>query len=674
MRLNGILTNSYIFIVVFVIFTILYIIYEVFKVNRDGKLSKYNKLMPFPTIKMEHLPNPAFTFKQDVQNCSQHIIPCDSDISCSKKCGADFVCTNVKDGEEIVYNNIKVGQGNWCLPKNTDKACGKYTGRAVWSATEGGGQGWKCECLYPALFDGPQCMNNKSCKDTSPDVKNVDQTNNVLVNSNGEIYDPNLDGFTPPGGVANPYALDKEGKPVYTCRCGVGSGNKQFVTMNDDPYYCHIEPCTQTGTSPLWDKVNQTCICPIDSLKNKDGTCVFSECPYGSWNGITQQCECDSQSILIRCNSTQTNWQDKEKLPMCTDPDNVVGAECISRCITNICGTPDEAPHPNECGGKNGYRIEYCPKGECAYCVNGQCAIDNNQGGKICCNCTKGEMYNSSLGGCSGQGREAGRGCFQETGTNARFFWVIEYKNTKSGCRYRVVPIMYSEKLCQEVNGEYVTADPFNRISDDNCTSSETLPGWRAVLRQRGNAPFDENNQNSKWIQIQFDYAENKCMERCLYTNSDSEGGGGGATIANRVEKIFNCMDVIGDPNLPDGSSNPWYNPDVGTNFKNLKDTYLDVNFWGKNKDYFYNTFMKKYKEYYIDNDGGNGTYHLDLLQPWEENPNNVTVYALGLICDGPFDIFSNQCNTRVFISPSENSCEQRPDTSGGITIDYCTN
>lgn len=658
MKLNKVLTNSYIFIVVFVLFTILYVIYQVFKVNRDGRLSKYNKLLPFPTIKMENLPNPEFTFKQDTENCTDHIVPCNDDMSCTEKCGADYTCTKVEEGQEIMYNNIKVGEGNWCLPKNTGNSCGKYTGRAVWSADQQG-QGWKCECLYPGIFDGPQCLNNKACKDNSASVKEVEQSNNLLVNSRGEIYDPNMPNFTPPGGISNPYALDVDGNPVYSCRCGTGSGNKEFVNLQNDPYSCHIEPCTQTGTSPLWNRVNQTCICPIDSLKNKDGTCVFSECPYGSWNGITQECECDGKTQRIRCNSTVSDWNDSRNLVMCTDPDNPVGIECIPRCITNIC----ESDNPNDCGGKNGYRIEHCPDGKCAYCINGICDIDSDSG-ELCCKCAPGEMYNSKLGGCSGQGRSAGRGCFMQTATNARFFWVMEYK-ADSGCRYQVSPILYSAFLCDKDGG---IIDPFSRIDETKnvCQSTKTLPGWRAVLKQDGNGAFDQNNRNAKYIQIKFDYAENKCAERCLYTREDDDtDGGGAATIAQRVEKMLNCMDVIGDK-----SAGKYYNQAVGDYFENLKDSW-DENFFKNNRDIL-KDFADDYKKYYYDGKDSDGnvnvSYSLDIYQPWEGKYEKI--YAMGLICDGPFDMYSDTCLANVFYPPTDNSCETGQRVSGGPRLD----
>lgn len=581
MKLETFLPNLYIFILVLVITIILYTVYLVLQVDRPNDLTMFNQLEPFPTIKMKGLPDPKFTMAQNVQNCRDHLIPCNDDTNCSEKCGDDYTCRVVSEGENIIYNNIKVGKGKWCLPKNTLQGCGKYTGRSVWSANEQG-QGWKCECLYPSLFDGPYCLNNKSCQDPTPGAKNIQGNNNALVDSQGNVYDPSLPDFKPPNGIYNPFAVDSKGNRVYSCRCGVGSGGKRFIKLQNDPYYCHLEPCTQTNTSPLWDELNQTCLCGTDALKNSDGTCVQQTCSFGSWNGITQQCECAGTEAKIRCNSDFSKWNDSKSLPMCSDPKNQAGIECISRCIRQSCTSDND----NDCGGKNGYKPKYCNDSgkKCIVCISGNC-IDEN--GSFCCECGEGETYENISGTCLGSGRTKGRVCYDKSCGNMKFFWIMESLHEEVGNRYRVAPIVYSKSICP----------------DDDCVSTKTLPGWS--INRKGDISFAD--------------AQDKCKIRCL-----SEKG---IYNYNDLENVLNYLDKAGD--------NDRY---LASLLENIKSEW-DKDFWRKyvnfGGDDIMNDFIKNNQGSSFDNDNARdfADSHYDKNSGvWK---GNYYMYGSGIICSG---------------------------------------
>lgn len=640
MRLGNYTTGLYIFILVVVITIIIYSIYLSLETDRYTRLDLYNELESFPTIKMKDLPDPKFTIIKNASNCDTHISPCNSDSDCMTTCKDDkFKCRSVENGENIVYNNIKVGTGKWCLPEDTEKACGKYTGRSVWSS-DSISQGWKCECLYPSLFDGPYCLNNKSCKDQSPEAKNISQDNSSLINSKGDVYDPNIKNFTPPDGIYNPFSRDKDGKRIYSCRCGIGSGNTRFIKLQNDPYFCHLEPCSQTHTSPLWDETNQTCLCGVDSPKNSDGTCVYAQCPYGSWNGITQKCECDGNEALIKCNSNKTNWENSEKYPKCSDNNNPLGLECINRNLSQICNDNNIS----NCGGTKGFPMNefnsssVCNESnkKCIFCIGGENIYDDKESGRTCCQCPQGLMY--SNGYCIGSGSPMGYMCLQSSCHNidnmgAKFFWVLYNKTMPKGCKFLVAPILYSK----EAGEEYI--------------STKNLPGWW----------IDNDIEPEDRVNIHYPDALAKCGAKCLSKNP--------VTSYVRFQNILNYLDYAistlennGDfsASAPSGSTETQRNqydlrnrlysiqhsafsPEMGSNasnigfysaFRNNNDLvdYMESNACGKNnlnsirwRQDIVLKFIKKY---------------ISIDQ--EKRRDDFRLFASGIICDGDFEDVSS--------------------------------
>ncbi len=266
------------------------------------------------------------------------------------------------------------------------------------------------------------------------------------------------------GDVSEKLVVDKDGKPVYTCRCGVGSNNKRFVSLPNDPQGCNLDPCTPSHTSPLWSEENQTCVCGVDGVEKKDGVCVPVACPYGSWNPLTQQCDCLGQLGKMRCNPGPERdlfWDDP--VILCDDPLNDSGWQCIDRCITNYCKHKDLT----KCGGPdgNGYRPGFFDDGNAVVCLGGNCNINTDDPSKTCCECPGGTTYSvdpGAYGLCSATGKRPGEGCYAEGRLEApggkgrpmddlRNFWVSYSDDLPDdGQRWDVEDIVYTN---HEVKG-----------------------------------------------------------------------------------------------------------------------------------------------------------------------------------------------------------------------------
>jgi len=282
----------FIFILVLFVVTILYCIYLIVNPNIDFK--RYN-FAPFPAIKPPDIPIESFTenVKQDkIQTCAS-----DSD------CKNDYECISVKKGESVVVDGKQLDEGKWCVPKGkNEKGCGTYTGRAIWSNSQGR-QGWSCVCLYPELFGGDDCLTQYACKDTTI---TDDQSGNYLARKDNRNvkWDPSQPDFYPPDGKS-PYAKDGEGKPVFGCYCDSTKEGKNYVTLPNDLYRCHADPCTEEHKSSFWSPEQKSCVCdPTFAKSNTDGICrsMKEYCNPGSWNPDTNQCDCPPNSGSIRSN------------------------------------------------------------------------------------------------------------------------------------------------------------------------------------------------------------------------------------------------------------------------------------------------------------------------------------------------------------------------------------
>ena len=502
-------TNSFIFIAVLIIAIILAIIYHVLAVDRPTDLQQFNRLNPFPTIRMKHVPPPEFTYTNpDIKDCTKQILSCDNDNDC-KNCGTNFTCTPVDESENLVVGGNKIGTGNWCLPKNKLSGCGKYTGQVVWSGDEQG-EGWACICKYPDLFTGETCLENKACKDTSIVAGGIDQSNNNLANSSGEVYDPNLPNFYPPNSEANPYAreniYDKDGnlvtdvlgKPIYTCSCGTGGG-KTFVSLPNDPQGCNLDPCTPSHSSPLWNEQNQTCICGINGvIKSEDGTCIERQCPYGYFNPVTGTCDCLGHLGKMRCHTDKIRWG--TPTPGCEDPENPAGTQCVDRCIYKYC----QSENPDECGWiregdgfvNKGYRPEHFDEANSAVCIGGTCEFSNNNR-DVKCQCPENTAYDDSPGSdqygvCLRSGKGEGSRCYMYTDDrygDFPYLWLQKVdKDDDHRCGWEPHIVHYKQDVYTDAIQN--SADEKCRI---RCARSEQFPwGDRNSIRKIVNQTDDD--------------------------------------------------------------------------------------------------------------------------------------------------------------------------------------
>jgi hypothetical protein len=353
-------THLFVFIVVFILGLIFLTVYRVLRPEYDTP--RYN-FAPFPTIEPTNIPDADIG---KIGKCTDTIQKCDPGIGCGM-CGDDFECTPVGEDEHVIINGKKVGKGNWCLPGGKrELGCGTYTGRAIWSERAEGGtlkQKWSCVCLYPDLFGGNDCLTPLACKDNN--VSGTDQTNNVLVDKNGNIWDPTDPDFNPKG--RTPYDKDSDGNPLYQCYCNAGKdlpAGVKFVRMPNDPYRCHAEPCTPEHKLSMWNEDMKQCDCTSGGKtpnqfvhSNVTGQCLNSLCGDGGlWNDEKQICQCN----------------DKYELETCP-----------SKTMTRDSYTLDECPMENNPGGSFCHPSCQLPGGQ-PFCVLGKCSVVK---GKSTCTC-----------------------------------------------------------------------------------------------------------------------------------------------------------------------------------------------------------------------------------------------------------------------------------------------
>jgi hypothetical protein len=336
-------TNIWVFIIVLVITTILSLFYILVK---PDKAPLYN-VSPFPDIYPTGIP-PATTIVN--MKCKKQPRACATTEECSKFCGDNYECTPVNQGEQVFVNGVMLQPGNWCLPKKKEFGCGTYTGRAVWSTDESGKEAWDCVCLYPELFGGDECIKPLACVDVLADVS---QTDNVLQDKQGRKWDPSLPNFFPPDGKS-PYAFDGN-EPMFTCNCNQNKNipdQFKFVQLPNDPYKCHLAPCSDDHVAIAWNPNTKTCDCEklsgkadVYAKSNIDGKCRKQVCTLsGSWNPAEQKCDCPLGSYTLLCNSNYYNRgptcassSSTDCFPKCPDMDNAGGSMCINPCHKGQC-------------------------------------------------------------------------------------------------------------------------------------------------------------------------------------------------------------------------------------------------------------------------------------------------------------------------------------------------
>lgn len=259
-------------------------------------------------------------------------------------CDPSYRCTEIAPGEQVYFEGEKVPPGQWCLPPGkTEVACGPATGRAVYDL-EGG---WKCVCLYPDVYGGKDCTVPLACK--VPDApEDIDQSGNVLINrETGAVYDITSTSTTP-------YDTDALGRPLYVCRCD-SSKTKKFVRLPNDPYRCHLDPCSEDSEIPFWNTEQGKCDCTAGGAVNNEyaysnvtRTCVRT--PQCAWDDDKQQCMCPEGQVSFTCSSDTMTRSDTKTKPCpnvpggsyCKNPcdgyclnggiGRIEGTECVCKC------------------------------------------------------------------------------------------------------------------------------------------------------------------------------------------------------------------------------------------------------------------------------------------------------------------------------------------------------
>ena len=362
-KVNLLNSHVYVFILSVLLGIVIISVYSIFK---PEETVPYN-FDPYPNVAPTDLPDP----NRPTDTCWNKLTPCDNFGNCSACSNDEYKCTEVSqeqaDNKYYTFNGINVPKGNWCLPadKNPDPQCNLYTGRWIWSydpaycnsITPGSTQCWKCECLYPSLFNGPGCNTQIGCQNTSLRSNSLSQPNNKLFSNNsffkeGCAWDPS---GSPSGnceGVFNytPYDKDKDGNPWFVCDCADVSTGQYFNRLPGDPHSCHLNPCSSSMGSTLSSDINITndsvsCECestnlakaPLGDYKN---TCVLIEnsCYNGGWDSGAQKCTCGSGPYWERsCKNTLFNINNDTDLPDCEMPSNMLGSECVNLCERQQC-------------------------------------------------------------------------------------------------------------------------------------------------------------------------------------------------------------------------------------------------------------------------------------------------------------------------------------------------
>ena len=281
-------------------------------VKTDAYKPHYN-FVPFPDVVP---PDVESSSRDTFTKCAKSAMPCDPQQGC-KMCGDGYECTSVLEGQSVIYNGGKVEPGKWCLPLGLKKqGCNLYTSRAVWSEQDGKQQ-WAGVCLYPDLFGGPTCSDQLACRDGSGN-----QEGNKLVSQDSRkiVWDPNSKDFNPQG--TTPYdTIDGKPRsaPLFMCQCDANKDDPngvKYVNMPNDPYRCHLDPCTSDHFVKRWDSTKNQCVCPQDAggkatlfLSNVTGTCMTTDCGNGNaWDVATNKCTCDPKQNQVSrtCNSPGT--------------------------------------------------------------------------------------------------------------------------------------------------------------------------------------------------------------------------------------------------------------------------------------------------------------------------------------------------------------------------------
>ncbi len=309
------------------------------------KDKKVYGVVPYPTVR-EMIPpdssqcgrapmkcDPLIPAKQCNKICVQ---PDDVSSSGGKKISNNYECVQ-PNHPNVFYLGTKLDPNeNYCLPKQSKAVidqCSKKNGKILWTLKPDGTQGWECQCLYPDIFGGPKCDQQKVCNYVGNGERHegtvklgqgrlVDNLASILKNNPDKYGRPTYDNkieknitnektgqvsklyipavywdtwdnatFLPPSLSMNPpsspyemmadprYPNDPTKKiPRFSCYCPGG-----YNTYDGDPYVCHSDICLNGGSYGrpqasevgFFDKKTNQCKCDPDKMvkTNVNGSC-----------------------------------------------------------------------------------------------------------------------------------------------------------------------------------------------------------------------------------------------------------------------------------------------------------------------------------------------------------------------------------------------------------------
>jgi len=268
MLLISILNKIIMFVLVVIISLILNIVYNVASPIYKKSNTLFN-FDPLPTVAPYDLPDSAM--RGSTPQCLVTPTECNANGECAP-CADNGNVTCSNPDNNVVYElpsgaKIPLDGKSYCIPTAaTNMPCNRYTGKYVWTDSAELGQEWKCECLYPDLFNNPQtgCTNQVACTNViNRDISNtLPKTKYKLVDVDSldkgsddhkslVIWDP-LKGDTDVL-KNNPYSVKEDGSPRYVCACGIDAvvGIKDnettppYLRLPGDPYNCHVDSCDE---------------------------------------------------------------------------------------------------------------------------------------------------------------------------------------------------------------------------------------------------------------------------------------------------------------------------------------------------------------------------------------------------------------------------------------------
>lgn len=264
MLLVDIVNKLIMFMVVFVVSLMIIIIYNMASTKHASSGVIYN-YDPLPTVHPTDLPDTGMK-SRDIPACLMTPTECSPNGECAE-CADNGNITCSDPSSDVVYelpSGVQIPNDNksYCIPKAaTNQPCNRYTGRYVWTdSAETGGQEWKCECLYPDLFNNPQsgCTDQVAC--TRPDtdshqspVYKLADVESLKAGQPAKFWDPK----DPNADLSeSPYTMLEDDTAKYVCACGVQTdedGNyvidretvPPHVRLPNDPYNCHLDTCDE---------------------------------------------------------------------------------------------------------------------------------------------------------------------------------------------------------------------------------------------------------------------------------------------------------------------------------------------------------------------------------------------------------------------------------------------